>query len=65
MRSIFLSVTALAVVSFAVNTVSAPVATDRTDRAGFNYGGAPEYDSPPLAKNDNEKQALTALVIDY
>ncbi len=61
MRSIFLSVTALAVVSFAVNTVSAPAANDRTDRAGFNYGGAPEYDSPPLAKNDNEKQALAAL----
>jgi len=61
MRSIFLSVTVLAVVSFAVNTVSAPAATDRTDRAGFNYGGAPEYDRPPLAKNDNEKQALAAL----
>ncbi len=40
MRSIFLSVSALAVVSFAVNTVSVPVATDRTDRAGFNYGGS-------------------------
>ena len=61
MRSIFLSITALAVVSFAVDTVSAPAANDRTDRAGFNYGGAPEYDSPPLAKNDNEKQALAAL----
>ena len=61
MRSIFLCVTALAVVSFAVNTVSAPVAKDQTDRASFNYGGAPEYDSPPLAKNDNEKQALAAL----
>jgi hypothetical protein len=39
MRSIFLSVAALAVVSFAVNTVSAPAGQDRTDVAGFNYGG--------------------------
>ena len=61
MRHILLSVITLAVVAFAVNLIWAQAAEDRTDRPGFNYGGAPEYDRPPLAKNDSEKQALAAL----
>ena len=38
MRSIFLGVGALAVVSFAVNTVSAPAGQSRVDLVGFDYG---------------------------
>ena len=33
----------------------------RTGRMGFDYGGRPTVDSPPVAKGDKEKQALAAL----
>jgi len=61
MRSIVLSVAALAIVSFAVNTASTQAPRDRSKRPGFNYGGAPPIDRPPVAKDDKEKQALAAL----
>jgi len=61
MRRIWLSIIALAVVVFAVNLIWAQADEERTDRPGFQFGGAPEYDSAPLAKNDKEKQALAAL----
>ncbi|OHB69535.1 MAG: hypothetical protein A2V70_03680 [Planctomycetes bacterium RBG_13_63_9] len=61
MRRVFLSVAAMAVVSVAVNTVSAQPPEGRSDRRGFEYGGAPEFDRPPLPKDDAEKQALAAL----
>ncbi len=61
MRHVVLSVAALAVVSVAVSTASAQDPEDRSERPGFKFGGAPEFDSPPLAKNDGEKRALAAL----
>lgn len=62
-KSSVLGVTLLVVVSFTVNVVSAPQSRPQEgpDRYGFNYGGAPEWDKPPLAKDDKEKQALEAL----
>ncbi len=61
MRQAVLSVAALAVVSLVVNTASAQPPEKRSDDRGFTFGGAPEYDRPPLAKNDAEKRALAAL----
>ena len=43
------------------DAVSAKPPKGRSDRAGFHFGGAPEFDSPPLAKNDGEKRALAVL----
>ncbi len=53
----------LAVVPLLVNAASAqaPKPKERSDRPGFNFGGAAESDSPPLAKSDAEKQALAVL----
>jgi len=34
---------------------------DRPERSGFQFGGTTEFDRPPLAKNDAEKQALAVL----
>jgi predicted O-methyltransferase YrrM len=34
---------------------------DSTGKTGFLFGGAPEIDSPPLAKNPAEKRALAVL----
>ncbi|MBL7218526.1 MAG: O-methyltransferase [Phycisphaerae bacterium] len=34
---------------------------DGSDRMGFNYGGKPKVDAPPVPKDDKEKQALAAL----
>ena len=48
----------LALASLLVGTASA----QRPEgRRGFDYGGAPEIDSPPVAKNDGEKRALATL----
>ena len=62
---------AAAAVSAALVTthvLAADAATDKTqpkkgrpERPGFGFGGAPEFDSPPLARNDKEKQALAVL----
>ena len=54
-------VTALAVGSLVLNVASAQGPDRRPGRPGFQFGGAPEFDSPPLAKNDREKQALAVL----
>ncbi len=61
MRHVFLSVAALAVVSFTINTTLAQPPEGRPVRPGFEFDGAPEIDSPPLPKNDAEKKALAAL----
>jgi len=61
MKHLVSGVTALAVVCFLVSAVSAEPQEDRSERPGFNFGGAPEFDSPPLARDDREKQALAAL----
>ena len=54
-------VVALAVVSLMSNNLLAQPPENRSDSRGFEYGGAPEFDSPPLAKNDQEKRAFAAL----
>ena len=66
MKHVVFNVAAWAVVSLLVNTAilnraSAQPPEGRSDRPGFEFGGAPEFDSPPLAKNDWEKQALAVL----
>ena len=61
MKHVILGVAALAVASLLVNTSSAQPPEGRSERRGFDYGGAPEFDKAPLAKNDAEKQALATL----
>ena len=39
----------------------APPARARTGRGGFDYGGRPKVDSPPVARDAKEKRALAAL----
>ncbi len=53
--------TALAglLVSACFTSVATAQAVDRPSR--FTTGGGPEIDSPPLAKDDQEKQALAVL----
>ena len=55
------NVVVLVVGSFIVNTALAQPPADGSNRPGFEFGGAPECDKPPAAKNDGEKQALAAL----
>ena len=61
MRHVVSIVTALAVASLVVSTASAQPREGSRERRGFNYGGAPEFDSRPLAKNGGEKRALAVL----
>jgi hypothetical protein len=61
MRKVILGMTALAIVSFALGAATKKAPRDETRRPGFKYGGAPEFDSPPLPKDDREKQALSHL----
>jgi predicted O-methyltransferase YrrM len=56
-----LGVAALAFGSLLVNTGLAQPPQGRSERRGFDYGGAPEFDSPPVAKNEAEKRALAVL----
>jgi predicted O-methyltransferase YrrM len=46
-------------VSAFLTSVATAQAADRPSR--FRTGGAPEFDKPPLAKDDQEKQALAVL----
>ena len=61
MRRFIVGVVGLVVVSFIANVVAAQPPEKRSERRGFEYGGAPEIDSPPVAKNDQEKRALAVL----
>lgn len=61
MRPISLCITALAVVNLVVGTASAQRAEGDANRRGFQFGGATEFDSPPLARSDGEKRALAVL----
>jgi predicted O-methyltransferase YrrM len=61
MKRVVVSLAVLAVVSLIVNTASAQAPKGRSDRRGFDFGGAPEFDSPPLAGNEGEKRALAVL----
>ena len=61
MRPLSLHFASLAVLSLIVNAAWAQAPQPRTDRTGFEFGGTPEFDSPPVPKNDKEKQAYAAL----
>ena len=61
MKHVVLGVVALAIASLTVNTASAQAPKGRSDGRGFNFGGAPEFDGPPLAKDEREKRALAVL----
>jgi hypothetical protein len=61
MRQLSLHVARLAVLSLIVTAAWAQAPKPRTDRSGFEFGGAPEFDSPPVPKDDKEKQAFAAL----
>ena len=61
MKHVILMVAAFAVGSHFVETASGQPPEGRSDRRGFNYGGAPEFDGPPVPRNDGEKRALAAL----
>ncbi len=51
----------LVVMSLTVNTSSGQAPEGRSGRPGFNFGGAPEFDSPPVPNSDAEKRALAVL----
>lgn len=61
MRHVSITIAAFAVASFIGGLASGQDPEDRSERPGFEFGGAPEIQGPPLAKNDAEKQALAAL----
>jgi caffeoyl-CoA O-methyltransferase len=61
MRQVVAGVITLAIVSTVMNAACAQPADDRADRPGFDYGGGPEFDRPPVPKNDEEKRALAVL----
>jgi predicted O-methyltransferase YrrM len=56
-----LSCVAIAVLVSVVGSSSAQPPDNRSRPLGFEFGGAPEFDSPPLGKTDQEKQALAVL----
>ena len=51
----------MTVVCLLVDTVSAAAPKPRPGRSGFDFGGTPEFDRPPLAKSDGEKRTLAVL----
>jgi caffeoyl-CoA O-methyltransferase len=65
MKSIILALGLSALVSFALTPAAAAEPKSKpkgaTDRYGFNYGGAPEWDKPPVPRDDKEKEAQAAL----
>jgi len=61
MRRVCVSVAALAAIFLTVNAAWAQGSKGRAERSGFAFGGAPEFDAPPLARNEAEKRALAAL----
>ena len=61
MKRAIAGMTSLLVLSLAASASPAQPPPNRSDRTGFEYGGAPEFDSPPLPRDDQEKQALGVL----
>jgi hypothetical protein len=54
-------ISALAVGSLVLSVALAQAPERSSGRPGFQFGGAPEFDSPPLGEDDQEKQALAVL----
>ena len=61
MKRVITGMISLLVLSLAASASPAQPPQNRSDRTGFEYGGTPEFDSPPLPRNDQEKQALAVL----
>jgi caffeoyl-CoA O-methyltransferase len=61
MKQAALSVTALAIASLLLTTASGQPPGSRSGRSGFDFGGTTEFDSPPVARNEQEKRALAVL----
>jgi caffeoyl-CoA O-methyltransferase len=61
MKHIVYLIVPMIIVHFLSDVVSAQPSQTRPERPGFEFGGAPEFDRPPLAKDDGEKRALAAL----
>jgi predicted O-methyltransferase YrrM len=61
MRRAVYVIASMVVVCLLVDAASAQPSEPRSGRPGFDYGGAPEFDKPPLPKDDAEKRALAAL----
>ena len=61
MRSLAQFVVAWTVVLLVADVSSAQPPRPRSDRFGFTFGGATEFDRPPLASRDAEKRALAVL----
>jgi len=61
MKTVVIGIGALLVAVLACDAAWAQASKSDSGRRGFGYGGTVEFDSPPLAKTDREKQALAAL----
>jgi len=61
MKPAVLGVNVLAIVSLILGSSSAQPPAQRSGRPGFEFGGAPEFDRAPLARNDAEKRVLDVL----
>jgi predicted O-methyltransferase YrrM len=56
-----LGIAAWALVGPLVGTALAQAPPARSDRRGFEFGGAPEFDRAPVPKDEAEKRALATL----
>jgi len=56
-----LLIASIAIASILCDVASAQPPRPRSERHGFDFGGAPEIDRPPVAQDAAEKQALAAL----
>jgi predicted O-methyltransferase YrrM len=61
MRRVLLGISLLALLACLVGTGSAQRPDKNPGKKGFEFGGAPEIDRPPLAKDEAEKRTLAAL----
>ncbi len=65
MKNVIPAVGLLVFVAFAVDPAASeeprPKPRNGSDKYGFNYGGAPEWDKPPVPRDEREKKALAAL----
>ena len=52
---------AMAALSMPTSPLVAQPTADPARRPGFEYGGGPEFERPPLAKNEHEERALAVL----
>jgi len=61
MRHVVVIAAALAVGVLIADVSLAQPSGSRSGRRGFDYGGAPEFDRPPVPNSDAEKRALAVL----